>query len=133
MFDTKKATSSFAVPDMDSAKAFYAETLGMPVTRDGDLLLLQLGGDRQILVYPKVDHAPATSTVLNFEVDDIEAAVEALAERGVTVTQYSGTATDTDTDEMGIFRVGDLAQAWFTDPGGNILSVMQTSGASKNT
>jgi len=133
MFDTSRASSSFAVPDVGTAKAFYSETLGVPVTEDGGLLFLQLGNDRQILVYPKADHSPATYTVLNFEVDDIEAAVDALAERGVAVTHYSGTATDTDTDEKGIFRVGEIAQAWFTDPAGNILSVMQVSGAGSTT
>lgn len=126
MFDTSRAMSSFAVPGIAAAKAFYNDLLGIAVTEEGELLFLHLTDDRQIMVYPKFDHAPATYTVLNFEVDDIEAAVDALAERGVDVTHYSGTATGTDTDEKGIFRVGDLAQAWFSDPGGNILSVIQT-------
>lgn len=131
MFDTSKAFSSFAVPDTAAAKAFYSETLGVRVTAEGDILGLHLTDERVITVYPKVDHAPATYTVLNFKVDDIEAAVDALAERGVDVTRYAGTATDTDTDEKGIFRVGDLAQAWFTDPAGNILSVLQPTGADR--
>lgn len=92
MFDTSSASSSFAVPDVALANAFfYGETLGIPVIEDGGLLFLKLSEDRQITVYPKVDHAPATYTVLNFEVDGIEAAVDALAERGVVVTHYSGT------------------------------------------
>lgn len=130
MFDTSKAFSSFAVQDLAQARSFYGETLGVPTSDDGDLMLLRLTPDRQVLVYPKVDHVPASYTVLNFEVDDIEAAVAALTARGVDVAHYAGTATETDTDESGIFRIGDLAQAWFTDPAGNILSVIQPHGAS---
>ncbi len=133
MFDTRKAFSSFAVPDTTAAKTFYGDTLGIDVSEEGEILGLELTDDRHIMVYPKVDHSPAAYTVLNFEVDDIEAAVDALAESGVEVTHYAGTATDTDTDEKGIFRVGDLAQAWFTDPAGNILSVLQPTGASQRT
>jgi len=133
MFDTSKAFSSFAVPDTSVAKTFYRDTLGFEVSEEGDILGLQLTGDRKVMIYPKVDHAPASYTILNVEVDDIGSAVQALAERGVEVIHYSGTATGTDTDEQGIFRIGDLAQAWFTDPGGNILSVLQSSGASKVT
>lgn len=81
MFDTSKAVSSFAVPDTSAAKTFYGDTLGVNVTDEGDLLFLHLTEDRQILVYPKIDHTPASFTVLNFEVDDIEAAVDALAQR----------------------------------------------------
>jgi len=133
MFDTTRAFSSFAVPNTSAAKSFYRDTLVIEMSEQGEILGLQLSDGCSVMIYPKVDHAPAPYTILNFEVDDIDAAVDALAERGVQVTRYSGTATGTDTDERGIFRVGGLAQAWFTDPGGNILSVLQPSGASKTS
>ena len=86
-------------------------------------LMLHIAGDRDILVYPKPDHTPASFTVLNFPVDDIEAAVEALTERGVSFEHYPG--TEIETDEKGIFRGAGPYIAWFTDPAGNVLSVIQ--------
>jgi catechol 2,3-dioxygenase-like lactoylglutathione lyase family enzyme len=116
------AFSGFAVPDTAAARAFYADTLGLEVTEEYGLLTLHLnGGERPTLVYPKPDHAPATYTILNFKVDDIEAAVDALAARGVEFMRYDGM----EQDERGIMRGGGPFIAWFTDPAGNILAVLQ--------
>jgi catechol 2,3-dioxygenase-like lactoylglutathione lyase family enzyme len=116
------AFSGFAVPDTAAARQFYGDTLGLEVTEEYGLLTLHLnGGDRPTLIYPKPDHAPATYTILNFKVDDIEAAVDALAARGVEFLRYDGM----EQDERGIMRAGGPYIAWFTDPAGNILSVLQ--------
>ncbi len=122
MFESTKAFSGFAVPDVDAASAFYGDTLGLRVTRNEmGLLTLHLAGDRDTLVYPKPDHAPATYTILNFSVDDIEAAVDALVERGVELLRYP----DAGQDERGIMRGNGPLIAWFSDPAGNILSVIE--------
>jgi catechol 2,3-dioxygenase-like lactoylglutathione lyase family enzyme len=123
MFENTKAFSSFAVDDVPAAKRFYGETLGLKVSEQDDLLFLHIAGDRDTLVYPKPDHTPAGFTVLNFPVDDIEAAVDALAERGVEFEHYPG--TEIETDEKGIFRGGGPVIAWFKDPAGNVLSVLE--------
>jgi predicted enzyme related to lactoylglutathione lyase len=123
MFKNTKAFSGFAVRDLDRAKTFYGDTLGIDLTEeDGPLLILHLAGGRDTLVYPKADHVPATYTILNFPVDDIDAAVTSLAERGVETERYDGF----DQDERGISRspVGPRI-AWFTDPSGNILAVLE--------
>ncbi len=122
MFKDAKAYSGYAVDDVERAREFYGETLGIDTTvlEDGNLLQLDLAGDRPTLIYIKPDFVPATYTVLNFPVDDVEAAVDALAERGVTVERYDGF----DQDEKGISRgEGGPTIAWFKDPAGNILSV----------
>ncbi|MFI6604117.1 VOC family protein [Nonomuraea sp. NPDC050536] len=122
MFGDTKAFSGFSVNDLAAAKQFYGETLGIRVTEEHGLLTLHLaGGDRPTLVYPKDDHTPATYTVLNFPVEDIEKAVEQLAGRGVRFERYE----HLETDEKGIFRGGGPLIAWFTDPAGNVLSVIQ--------
>ncbi|MFG3705012.1 VOC family protein [Micromonospora sp. NPDC047670] len=124
MFTDTKAMSSFAVDDIDRAQRFYADTLGLRVSRDdamGGLLTLHVAGDRDILVYPKEDHTPATYTVLNFPVDDIDRAVDELAGRGVRFERYPGMPQD----EKGVMRDNGPSIAWFTDPAGNILSVLQ--------
>lgn len=124
MIDASKAYSSFAVPDIDAAKEFYGETLGLEVETlmDGVLLQIDLGG-RPVLVYQKEDHAPANFTVLNFPVGDVEAAVDELAGRGVEFERYEGF----DQDEKGIAKPQHEGQgptiAWFTDPARNVLSV----------
>ena len=116
------AFSGFAVPDIAAAHAFYADTLGLEVTEEHGLLTLHLnGGDRPTLIYPKPDHTPATFTILNFKVDDIEAAVDALAARGVEFARYDGM----EQDERGIMRAGGPYIAWFGDPAGNVLAVLQ--------
>ncbi|MEW2611827.1 VOC family protein [Streptomyces sp. NPDC047880] len=121
MFGTTKAFSGFSVNDIDAARAFYADTLGLRVSEENGMLILHLAGDRDTLVYPKPDHAPATFTILNFPVDDIEAAVDELGRRGVRFERYDHLKTD----DKGIFRGGGPLIAWFTDPAGNVLSVLQ--------
>jgi catechol 2,3-dioxygenase-like lactoylglutathione lyase family enzyme len=123
VFAETKAFSGFAVPDLSEARAFYEGTLGLRVSEEHDLLTLHLAGGRDTLVYPKPDHVPATYTILNFEVDDVEAAVDELQKRGVRFERYDGF----DQDEKGISRTSDgPAIAWFTDPAGNILSVLES-------
>jgi catechol 2,3-dioxygenase-like lactoylglutathione lyase family enzyme len=122
MFAQTKAFSGFAVPDLEQAREFYEGTLGLNVSEDDDLLILNLAGGRDTLVYPKPDHEPATYTILNFQVDDIDDAVDQLTQRGVQFERYDGL----EQDEKGISR--DPAGppiAWFTDPAGNILSVLE--------
>ena len=126
MFGNTKAFSGFAVDDLEKAKQFYSETLGLEVTEENDLLTLHIAGDRPVLVYPKPNHTPASFTILNFPVDDIEAAVDQLAARGVDFERYEGTPIATD--EKGIFRGGGPLIAWFTDPAGNVLSVIESEG-----
>jgi catechol 2,3-dioxygenase-like lactoylglutathione lyase family enzyme len=122
MFAETKAFSGFAVPDIEQARGFYGGTLGLNVSVDDDLLILHLAGGRDTLVYPKPDHTPATYTILNFQVDDVDAAVDQLTQRGVQFERYD----DFGQDEKGISRdQGGPPIAWFTDPAGNILSVLE--------
>ncbi len=125
MFKDTKAFSGFSVNDLQKAKEFYGQTLGLEVA-DGPMGVLQLNiaGGAVILIYPKPNHMPATFTILNFPVDDIERAVAELAKRGVRFEQYDN--PDIKTDEKGIHR-GDVGPkiAWFKDPAGNILSVLE--------
>jgi catechol 2,3-dioxygenase-like lactoylglutathione lyase family enzyme len=123
MFENTKAFSGFSVDDVSKAKQFYGETLGLRVSEENGLLTLHLAGDRPTLVYPKPNHTPASFTILNFPVDDVEGAVDALTERGVRFEHYEG--TEIETDEKGIFRGGGPVIAWFKDPAGNVLSVIQ--------
>ena len=121
MFESTKAFSGFAVDDLQKASEFYGQTLGLKTSEEHGLLTLHLAGGRDTLVYPKPDYVPATYTILNFPVDDIDEAVDELASRGVHFERYDGF----EQDEKGIAR-GDGPQiAWFTDPAGNILSVLQ--------
>jgi catechol 2,3-dioxygenase-like lactoylglutathione lyase family enzyme len=124
MLADSKAFSGFSVDDPAAARHFYAEVLGLR-TEDGngDMFTLKLGGDRDTLVYPSPNHQPASYTIINFPVDDIEAAVPALAERGVSFETYAGTPMETD--PSGIFRKGGPLIAWFKDPAGNVLSVIE--------
>jgi predicted enzyme related to lactoylglutathione lyase len=118
------AFSGFSVDDADRARQFYEETLGLRVTvmpEMGGLLRLHLGGGTEVLVYAKPNHVPATFTVLNFPVPDIEKAVDELVGRGVRFEHYE----DPPTDEKGIMRAGGPLIAWFTDPAGNVFSVLQ--------
>ena len=122
MFAETKAFSGFAVPDVEQAREFYEGTLGVNVSEDSDLLILHLAGGRDTLVYPKPDHEPANYTILNFQVDDIDDAVDQLTQRSVRFERYDGF----DQDEKGIARgEGGPPIAWFTDPAGNILSVLE--------
>ena len=104
MTDPSKAFHGFAVPDTGVARAFYSDVLGIEVTEENDILRLQLGGGTPTIVYPKPDHVPATYTVLNFPVPDVEAAVDELTARGVVFERYEGTPIETD--EKGVFRGG---------------------------
>jgi predicted enzyme related to lactoylglutathione lyase len=123
MFKDTKAFSGFSVNDLPKAKEFYGQTLGLEVSEMPEGLQLKIAGGRQVFIYPKPNHAPATFTVLNFLVDDIDAAVDALAKRGVRFESYEG---DIQTDEKGIHRGKEGPMiAWFKDPAGNILSVLQ--------
>ena len=125
MLKDTKAFSGFAAPDMDPMRAFYGDTLGIEVTEEHGMLTLHLeGGKRPTLIYPKPDHEPANYTILNFDVEDIDATVDALAERGVEFEQYG---PDFGQDERGIARGDGPPIAWFKDPAGNILSVLQES------
>jgi catechol 2,3-dioxygenase-like lactoylglutathione lyase family enzyme len=121
MFADTKAFSGFAVGNIAEAQKFYGETLGLRTSEHYGLLTLHLAGERDTLVYPRQDHVPATYTILNFPVDDIEAAVDELAGRGVQFERYDGMAQDA----RGINRGGGPYIAWFKDPAGNILSVLQ--------
>jgi predicted enzyme related to lactoylglutathione lyase len=122
MFTDTPAFSGFAVDDIAAARGFYGDTLGLRTTEDNGLLTLHLAGDRDVMVYPKPDFEPATYTILNFAVDDIDAAVDALAERGVAFELYDGF----EQDDHGIARGPSGPYiAWFRDPAGNILSVLQ--------
>ena len=118
MLEHTKAFSGFSVDDIPKAKQFYAETLGLRVSEEHGMLTLHLAGDRDTLIYPKDDHTPATFTILNFPVDDIDAAVDQLAARGVQFERYE------QVDAKGIFREVGPDIAWFKDPAGNILSVL---------
>ena len=122
MFAETKAFSGFAVPAAEQAREFYEGTLGLNVSEDNDLLILHLTGGRDTLVYPKPDHEPANYTILNFQVDDIDEAVDQLTQRGVQFERYDGFGQD----EKGISRdQGGPPIAWFTDPAGNILAVLE--------
>ena len=121
MFTYTKAFSGFSVDDLEKAQAFYGETLGLRTSEQYGLMTLHLAGGRDTLVYPKADHTPATYTILNFQVDDIESAVDDLAGRGVRFERYPGMQQD----ERAINRGGGPYIAWFKDPAGNILSVLQ--------
>jgi catechol 2,3-dioxygenase-like lactoylglutathione lyase family enzyme len=122
MFKDSKAFSGFSSNEIEASKRFYAETLGLDVTDEMGGLGLHLAGGAEVFIYPKDNHEPATFTVLNFPVEDIEAAVDRLTEAGVTFERYDGF----DQDEKGIARGEEgPAIAWFKDPAGNILSVLQ--------
>ncbi|MHB8626590.1 MAG: VOC family protein [Aggregatilineales bacterium] len=122
MFKGTKAFSGFSVDDIPKAKAFYGQTLGLVVSEDHGLLHLHIAGGGQILIYPKPNHTPATFTILNFPVDNIERAVDELTKHGVRFEHYEG---EIKTDEKGIARGNGPNVAWFKDPAGNILSVLE--------
>jgi catechol 2,3-dioxygenase-like lactoylglutathione lyase family enzyme len=124
MLGDAPACSGFSVDDVAAAREFYRDVLGLVVLdRDGAMLDLELAGGHRVLVYEKPDHQPATFTVLNFSVEDVPDAVAALTERGVRFERYEGTPVATDDD--GVFRGRGPLIAWFTDPAGNVLSVVE--------
>ncbi|WP_031481212.1 VOC family protein [Streptomyces bicolor] len=127
MFGQSKAFSGFSVDDLGKAREFYGETLGLQVGESGQgdmrMLTIKLGSGASVFVYPKDNHTPASFTILNFPVDDIDAAVDELAQRGVRMERYP----EFEADDKGIVRGpdGPAGIAWFTDPAGNVLSVLQ--------
>jgi catechol 2,3-dioxygenase-like lactoylglutathione lyase family enzyme len=123
MINADQAFSGFAVDDIPTAKAFYGGTLGMDVSEANGSLSLSIGGGKHVFVYPKPDHVPASYTVLNFPVDDVEAAVDQLTAAGVAFEHYDW--PEIKTDAKGIMRGNGPDIAWFRDPAGNILSVLK--------
>ncbi|MFE2119883.1 nuclear transport factor 2 family protein [Rhodococcus aetherivorans] len=123
MFDRSPAFSGFAVDDVAAAAKFYGDVLGVSVSEEHGMLHLHLDGGRDTLIYPKEDHTPATYTILNFPVRDIEKAVDELAARGIRFERYEGV------DGKGIFRRVGPPIAWFRDPAGNILVVLEVDEA----
>lgn len=125
MFKATRAFSGFSVDDPAKAKQFYEQTLGMDVTDDHGFLHLHVGPDSEVIVYPKPNHTPATFTVLNIPVDDVDAAVGELEQRGVRFERYD--LPDLKTDARGVMRDNGPTIAWFKDPAGNIFSVIERS------
>ncbi|PYK22451.1 MAG: glyoxalase [Verrucomicrobia bacterium] len=123
MLKESKAFSGFSVNDIQKAKDFYGRTLGLQVSESHGLLTLQLADGNKVLIYPKVNHAPATFTVLNFPVENVDESVDELAKRGVRFEIYD--ESDIKTDEKGIMRGNGPTIAWFKDPAGNVLSVIE--------
>ena len=125
MLQNSKAFSGFAVNDLQKAKEFYGRVLGLNVSESHGLLHLDLAGGTTVLVYPKPNHAPATFTILNFPVDNVDEAVDELTKRGVRFEIYDEGGLKTD--NRGVFRGRGPVIAWFKDPAGNILSVLEES------
>ena len=123
MFKNTKAFSGFSVNDIQKAKEFYGQILGLDMSEAHGLVTLHIAGGTTILMYPKDNHTPATFTILNFPVDNIEQAVDELSRRGVHFESYD--EGDMVTDEKGIFSGGGPKIAWFKDPAGNLLSVLE--------
>jgi catechol 2,3-dioxygenase-like lactoylglutathione lyase family enzyme len=121
MFENTRAFRGFSVDHLEAARTFYGGTLGLVTTVEHGLLWLHLADGRDTLVYSKPDHAPASYTILNFQVDDIDAAVDELTRRRVQMERYEGLGQD----DKGINRAGGPYIAWFKDPAGNILAVLQ--------
>ncbi|WP_434613392.1 VOC family protein [Arthrobacter sp. A5] len=128
MFGDTQAFSGFSVDNVSAAKKFYGDTLGLKVSEENGMLRLHLAGGTTVLVYPSRAHTPGSFTILNFPVADIEGAVGQLNQRGVHFEHYEGMPNETD--ERGIFRKGGPLIAWFKDPAGNVLSVLQDADAS---
>jgi predicted enzyme related to lactoylglutathione lyase len=123
MLKDSKAFSGFSAGDIAKAKDFYAEILGLDVSESHGVLTLRLAGEKNVIIYPKPNHVPATFTVLNFPVKDVDLAVDELKKRGVHFEQYD--FPNLKTDEKGIMRGNGPTIAWFKDPAGNILSVIE--------
>jgi catechol 2,3-dioxygenase-like lactoylglutathione lyase family enzyme len=125
MLEESKAFSGFSSNDLKKAKEFYGGTLGLKVSEEHGLLTLHLAGGNNVLIYPKPNHAPATFTVLNFPVNDVDEAVDELTRRGVRFEIYD--LPDLKTDKKGVMRGNGPTIAWFKDPAGNILSVIENT------
>jgi hypothetical protein len=128
MLKESKAFSGFSANDIPKVKEFYAKALGVDVSESHGLLTLRLAGGNNVLIYPKPNHVPASFTVLNFPVKDVDLAVDELKKRGVRFEQYD--LPNLKTDEKGIMRGNGPTIAWFKDPAGNILSVIEQTAAS---
>ncbi len=126
MFRHTKAFAGFSVDDVPRATRFYGETLGLDVSEEMGGLALHLAGGGEIFIYPKEDHTSASFTVLNFPVRDVDEAVDRLTQAGVRFEQYTG---ELQTDARGIYRGVGPTIAWFRDPAGNILSVLEVESA----
>jgi predicted enzyme related to lactoylglutathione lyase len=122
VFKNTKAFSSFSVNDLEKAREFYGQTLGLDVSESEEGLSLHLKGDNEIFIYPKPDHTPATFTILNFAVDDVDQTVDDLTQLGVHFQIYN--EGELKTDDKGVFR-GKPKIAWFKDPAGNFLSILE--------
>ena len=128
MLKNSKAFSGFSTNDIPKAKEFYARTLGLEVSESHDILTLHLAGGNNVIIYPKPNHVPATFTLLNFPVEDVDLGVDELTKGGVQFEHYD--LPGIKTDEKGIRRGGNgPTVAWFKDPAGNILSVIEKAGA----
>jgi predicted enzyme related to lactoylglutathione lyase len=123
MLKHSKAFSGFSAGDIQTAKKFYSETLGLDVTESHGVLTLRIAGGNNVLIYPKPNHVPATFTVLNFPVKDVDLTVDELMKRGVRFEMYD--LPNLKTDKKGIMRGNGPTIAWFKDPAGNILSVIE--------
>jgi catechol 2,3-dioxygenase-like lactoylglutathione lyase family enzyme len=123
VLEKSKAFSGFSVNDIQKAKEFYGRTLGLEVSEANGLLKLHLAGGTTVLIYPKPNHAPATFTILNFPVDNVDKAVDELTKCGVRLEIYN--EPNFKTDARGVFHGGGPVIAWFKDPAGNILSVLE--------
>ena len=123
MLEASKAFSGFSANDIGKAKEFYGKTLGLKVSESHGVLMLHLAGDNNVLIYPKPNHIPATFTVLNFPVKDVDQAVDELTKRGVRFEIYD--LPDIKTNKKGIMRGNGPTIAWLKDPAGNILSVLE--------
>ena len=122
MFKNTKAFSSFSVNDLQKAKEFYGNTLGLEVSETPEGLELHIAGGNNVFVYPKPNHTPATFTILNFRVNNIDEAVDQLTRAGIRFEHYEG---EMKTDSKGVFRGDGPNIAWFKDPAGNFLSVLE--------
>ena len=127
MLEKAKAFTTFSVKDLQKAKEFYGQTLGLKVVERAEGLELHLAGNAKVFIYPKPNHAPASFTVLNFPVDDVDSTVSELKNRGIHFEHYN--QKDLKTDEKGIHRGPGPTIAWFKDPAGNILSVLEKKAA----
>lgn len=126
-FKNTKAFSSFSVKDLDEAKRFYDQMLGLPVSESDEGLILQTKGGINVFIYPKPDHTPASFTVLNFVVDDVDRAVDELTKLGIRFQIYD--KGELKTDDRGVFQ-GKPKIAWFKDPAGNFLSILENNSKS---
>ena len=126
MLENSEAFSGFAAPDIAKEKEFYSKTLGLKTSEEHGLLTLHLASGNNVLIYPKPNHVPATFTVLNFPVENVDVAVDQLKKRGVRFEHYDN--PNLKTDDKGIMRGNGPTIAWFKDPAGNILSVIDQAG-----